>query len=75
MKILTQAKSVYTYLNSFKSLALRVSDASQAELLHAFVWGLKDPVTVELCLRNPSTYAEAARMALDIDKHLCPLYH
>ena len=70
-----QTKSVYTYLNAFESLALRISDASPAELLHAFIWGLKDRVKAELHLRNPSIYAEAARMALDINEHLHPLYH
>ena len=69
-----QTKPVYTYLKAFESLALRISDASLAELLHAFIWGLKDRVKAELCLRNPSMYAKAARMALDIDAHLCPLY-
>ena len=38
---------------------------SQAKLLHAFIWGLKDRVKAELHLRNPSTYAKAARMALE----------
>ena len=75
LKTLTQTKSVYAYLNAFESLALRISDASLAELLHAFIWGLKDRVKAELRLRNPSTYAEAACMALDIDECLHPLYH
>ena len=57
-------------LNAFESLALRISDASPVELLHAFRWGLKDWVKAELQLRNPSTYTEAAHMALDIDEHL-----
>ena len=75
LKTLMQTKSVYRYLNAFKSLALRISDTSQAKLLHAFIWELKDRVKAELCLRNPSMYAKAARMALDIDKYLHPLYH
>ena len=69
-----QIKSVYTYLNTFKSQALRSSDASPAELLHAFIWGLKDRVKAELRLRNPNTYAEVAHMALDINEHLHLLY-
>ena len=69
-----QTKSIYTYLNTFESLALSISDASLAELLHAFIWGLKDRVKAELWLRNPSTYTEVARMALDIDERLCSLY-
>ena len=75
MKTLTQTKSVYIYLNALESLALRISNASQAELLHAFIWGLKDHLEAELHLRNPSTYTKAAHMALDIDEYLCPLYH
>ena len=70
-----QTKSVYAYLNAFKSLALRISNAIPAKLLHAFIWGLKDRVKAELRLKNPSIYAEAAHMALDIDKHLRSLYH
>ena len=69
-----QTKSAYIYLNTSKSLALRISDASPAELLHAFIWGLKDQVKAELCLRNPSIYAESAHMALDINERLCLLY-
>ena len=75
LKTLTQTKSVYAYLKAFELLALRISYASPAKLLHAFIWGLKDRVKAELRLRNPSTYAEAACMALDIDEHLCLLYH
>ena len=53
LKTLTQTKSVYAYLYAFKSLALKISDTSQAELLHAFIWGLKDRLEAELYLRNP----------------------
>ena len=70
-----QTKSIYSYLNAFESLALKISDANPAKLLHAFIWGLKDRVKAELRLRNPSTYAEAAHMALDIDEHLHSWYH
>ena len=70
-----QTKSVYAYLNIFKKLALRISDTSLVELLHSFIWGLKDRVKAELRLKNPSMYAEAACMALNIDKCLCLLYH
>ena len=55
MKTLMQTKSVYAYLNTFESLALGISDASQAELLYAFIWELKDRVKAEIRLRNPST--------------------
>ena len=55
MKTLMQTKSVYAYLNTLELLALKISDASQAELLHAFIWGLKDHVKAEIRLRNPST--------------------
>ena len=70
-----QTKSIYAYLNTFELPTLRISDASLAELLHAFIWGLKDWVKAELRLRNPSTHTEAARMALDINERLHSLYH
>ena len=75
LKTLMQTNSVYTYLNALESLALRISDASQAEFLHAFVWELKDCVKAELHLKSPSTYAKAPCMALDIDECLHLLYH
>ena len=74
LKSLTQTKSIHVYLNTFELLIIRISDASLAGLLPAFIWGLKDRVKAKLCLRNPSIYTEAARMALDIDEHLRLLY-
>ena len=48
-----QTKSVYAYMQAFEAVALRIGDATDAELLHAFVWGLKDKVKAEVRLRNP----------------------
>ena len=49
-----------------------IDDATDQELLHAFVWGLKDRIRAEVHLRNPRTLDEAARMALDFDELLKP---
>ena len=52
---------------------MRIDNANDGELLHAFIFGLKDRIQVEVHLRNPSTLAEAGHLALDIDERLRPL--
>ena len=37
-------KSVYQYMHTFEGVALQIENAQDSELLHAFVWGLKDRV-------------------------------
>ena len=49
---------------------LGIEHASDAELLHAFIYGLKDRVRAEVRLRNPATLTEAAHLALDFDELL-----
>ena len=53
--------------------ALGIEHASDAELLHAFIYGLKDRVRAEVWLRNPATLTEAARLALDFDELMWPV--
>ena len=52
--------------------ALGIEHASDAELLHAFIYGLKDRVRAEFRLCNPATLTEAARLALDFDELMRP---
>lgn len=40
-------------MTAFESIALRIDNTTDAELLHAFVWGLKDRIKSELRLRDP----------------------
>ena len=47
---------------------LGIEHASDAELLHAFIYNLKDRVQAEVWLRNPATLTEAAHLALDFDE-------
>lgn len=51
---------------------MSIEDANDQELLHAFVYGLRDKVRAEIRLRNPKTLEEAARLALDFDELLRP---
>lgn len=51
---------------------MSIEDANDQELLHAFVYGLRNKVRAEVCLRNPKTLEEAARLALDFDELLRP---
>lgn len=53
LKSLVQTKGVQAYFNVFESIVLQVNDASNAEVLHAFIWGLKDRIKAEVRLRNP----------------------
>ena len=59
-------------MESFQAIAMSIDDASDAELLHLFIWGLKERVRAEVRLRNPKTFDKAARMALDFDELLRP---
>ena len=54
-------------------MALGIEHTSDAELLHAFIYGLKDRVRPEVWLRNPATLTEAARLALDFNELMRPV--
>ena len=62
-------------MNSFESIALHISDATNSELLHTFIWGLKDRVKSKARLRDSKTLTKVAKMALDIDECLKPIQH
>ena len=49
---------------------MSIDNASDPELLHAFVFGLKDRIKSEVRLRSPGTLDDAARLALDIDERI-----
>ena len=53
--------------------ALGIEHAFDVELLHAFIYGLKDRVQAEVRLCNPATLTEAARLALDFDELMRPV--
>ena len=52
---------------------LGIEHTSDAELLHALIYGLKDRVQAEVRLHNPATLTEAARLALDFDELMWPV--
>jgi len=45
-----------------------VPNARDDEMLHAFIWGLKDRIKQEVRFKNPSTLIEAARLALEVEE-------
>ena len=51
---------------------MQIDNANDAELLHAFVWGLMERVCTEVRLCNPKTLNEAARLELDFAELLRP---
>ena len=51
-----------------ESVALRVPNAHDDEMLHAFIWGLRDRIKQEVRFRNPTTLIEAARIALEVEE-------
>ena len=55
-------------------MVLGIEHASDAELLHAFIYGLKDRVQAEVQLHNPATLTEATRLALDFDELMRPVH-
>ena len=58
----------------FKATALGIGHASDAELLHAFIYRLKDRVQAEVQLRNPANLTEVAHLALDFDELMRPVH-
>jgi hypothetical protein len=57
-------------MSAFESVALKIDNSTDEELLHAFIWGLKDRLKGELRIREPKTLKEAAKFALDIEERL-----
>ena len=53
-------------------MALRIEHASDSELLHAFIYGLKDRVQAEVRLHNPTTLTEAVHLALEFNELMEP---
>lgn len=49
-----------------------INNVNDYKLLYASVYGLKDRVQAEVCLRNPKTLDKATMVALDFDKLLRP---
>ena len=51
---------------------MQIDNDNDAELLHAFMWGLKKSVHTEFRFWNPKILDEAARLALDFAELLHP---
>ena len=64
---ITQKYSVGNYLNVFRNLVIDISDISDSEKLARFCEGLKPHILLEVRKSNPSTFDEAAKIALDVD--------
>lgn len=55
--------SVREFSRKFRSIAVRITDASQGELLHAYQLGLNTVESTEVARSRPSTLEEAIRAA------------
>ena len=70
LRTLVQCGSILQYLEVFQATAIQIDNANDAELLHAFVQGLKKKMHAEVRLGNPKTLDKAAYLALDFAKLL-----
>ena len=51
---------------------MSIKNSNKHELLHAFIYGLKEKIWAEVWLRDLNTLEEASRLALDFDELLRP---
>lgn len=70
LKTLVQTKNVSAYMQAFEAVALQIVGASEDELLHSFIWGLKDRLKGEVRLREPKNLTEAAKVAMDVEERI-----
>ena len=49
---------------------LQISGITEAEIMHAFIWGLKDHFKAEVRLCDPADYWAAIKCALDVEEQL-----
>ena len=54
-------------MQAFEADALQIVGTSEDELLHSFIWGLKDHLKGEVHLSEPKKLTEAAKIAMDVD--------
>ena len=57
-------------MQAFEAVALQIVGASEDELLHSFIWGLKDRLKGEVRLREPKNLTEAAKVAMDVEERI-----
>ena len=55
-------------MNAFEAVALLVPGSSNAVLLHAFTWGLKNMIHTEVQFKNPTSLSKAEKVSLDVDE-------
>ena len=67
LKTLVQTKNVSAYMQAFEAVVLQIVRASEYKQLHSSIWGLKDRLKGEVCLREPKNLTEAAKLAMDVE--------
>jgi hypothetical protein len=67
LALLRQTKSAQEYVNAFQSLCLQIPGISSDEQLDRFCRGLKEKTRLEVELREPTTLADAIRIAVRHD--------
>jgi hypothetical protein len=67
ISVLRQTRSVKAYADEFQTLLIQIPNMGPEDQLDRFIRGLKDKVRIELELREPTTLAEAIRIAEKLD--------
>jgi hypothetical protein len=57
--VLKQQSSVQDYTKRFESIVMYLPRADSEELLHAYIYGLKDHIRTHLLLKDPQNLNEA----------------
>ena len=55
------------YIEKFEAISAHVENASEDELLHKFVYGLKDKHKSHVLIQQPSTLNGAMNLALAVE--------
>ena len=72
MLSLRQTGSVAEYIQKFESIVVCITDLSESEALHKFIYGLKSVIKARVLIANPVDINEAMQFAQSLDDVLHP---
>jgi hypothetical protein len=58
---------VTDYISAFEAITMHIDDASQGELIHKFIHGLKHNIRTNVLLQNPSSLNGAMQLAMSAE--------
>lgn len=67
LRQLSQKTSVSNYVNDFQNTVIAIPNMTAEEMIDRFVSGLKPRTRIEVLKSNPSDFAAACRIALNVD--------